>query len=287
MKTQPLYWSLRREIWEHKGVWVAPISVAVLVTVGVVISMVRHLDKFRAMANLDPAKLAPLIYTPFSIIASIILLISFIVGAFYCLDAMNAERRDRSILFWKSLPVSDLTAVTAKALIPLVVLPAIGFVVALTTQIVVLLASSVAFSAKGIDVGILWGAIPLFKMAALMFYGVVVHVLWYAPLHGYFLLVSTLAKRAVFLWATLPPFALVLVEMVTFDVSSIANLIRYRFVGAMQEAWVVDAGRQKVTEFSQIDPVKFLSTPGLWLGLIFAAACFAAVVRLRRSREPA
>ena len=59
---------------------------------------------------------------------------TFIVGIFYCLDALYGERRDRSILFWKSLPVSDLTTVLSKASIPLVVLPLLAFAITVVTQ---------------------------------------------------------------------------------------------------------------------------------------------------------
>jgi hypothetical protein len=37
---------------------------------------------------------------------------------------------------------------------------------------------------------------------------------------------------------------------------------------------------------AQITPWRFLSSPGLWIGLAFAAVCLAASVRLRRYREP-
>ena len=56
---------------------------------------------------------------------------AFIVGIFYSLDALHGERRDRSILFWKSMPVSDLTTVLSKASIPLVVLPLLSFAISL------------------------------------------------------------------------------------------------------------------------------------------------------------
>jgi predicted outer membrane lipoprotein len=35
-----------------------------------------------------------------------------------------------------------------------------------------------------------------------------------------------------------------------------------------------------------LDPIGFLTSLGLWLGLAFAAACVAGAVWLRRRREP-
>ena len=66
------------------------------------------------------------------------MLTAFLVGVFYCLDALHGERRDRSILFWKSLPVSDLTTVLAKASVPCRVLPPRAFALALATQLMLL-----------------------------------------------------------------------------------------------------------------------------------------------------
>ncbi len=68
-----------------------------------------------------------MIEQPYTFAAGCIMATAFIVGVFYCLDALHGERRDRSILFWKSLPVSDLTTVLSKASIPLVVLPLLSF----------------------------------------------------------------------------------------------------------------------------------------------------------------
>ena len=66
---------------------------------------------------------------PYDIAAMMIMFTVFIVGIFYCLDALHGERRDRSILFWKSLPVSDLTTVLSKVFVPLVILPVLTFAI--------------------------------------------------------------------------------------------------------------------------------------------------------------
>ena len=76
---------------------------------------------------------------------------AFVVGVFYCLDALHGERRDRSILFWKSLPVSDLTTVLSKASIPLVILPLITFAIVIATQLIMLLLSSAAMLISGLS----------------------------------------------------------------------------------------------------------------------------------------
>ena len=69
---------------------------------------------------LDAQSRQQTIEAPYDMAAGLLMLDLLIVGVFYCLDALHGERRDRSMLFWKSLPVSDLTTVLAKASIPLV-----------------------------------------------------------------------------------------------------------------------------------------------------------------------
>ena len=92
---------------------------------------------------------------------------------FYCLDALHGERRDRSILFWKSLPVSDLTTVLSKASIPLVILPLLTFAITVATQLIMLLLSSAVLLASGLSVATLWTQLSLFQMSLMLLYHLV------------------------------------------------------------------------------------------------------------------
>jgi ABC-2 type transport system permease protein len=284
--TRPMYWSVRRELWENRSVYIAPLVVAAVYLFGFLISMVTLPRRMDDLSAFGPAPQRSVVFLPFSVAASMILLTGFIVGVFYCLDALNGERRDRSILFWKSLPVSDLTTVLSKASIPLAVQPLLSFAVALATQLAVLLLSIVVLLVNGINPATLWTRLPL-QMPLVMFYGLAVHVLWFAPIYGWLLLVSGWARRAAFLWAALPFFAIALIERMAFGTAHFVSMLRYRLQGGMVEAFTDNAAKVPILRLSQLDPVRFLSSPGLWIGLVFAAACLAAAVRLRRSREPA
>ena len=275
-------WSLRRELWENRSVYLAPLIMAAVVLTG----FFFHVGRAVVMPAMDPAKRAHVAALPYSLAASAILFTSFVVAVFYCLDALHGERRDRSILFWKSMPVSDFTTVAAKATVPLAVLPLLAGAIAVATQLVMMIVASAVLAAKGVDASHPWTAFPLARMTAIMAYGLAVHVLWYAPIYGWLLLVSGWARRAAFLWALLPFVALVVVEGITLGSSWVASLIRYRFTGAMVEAFSMDAMKTPITQLSQLEPARFFSTPGLWIGLAFAGACFAGAVRLRRYREP-
>src|SRR5438552_3650896 len=140
--TRPFYWSVRRELWENRSLYIVPLIVAVVQVFGFAISTIGLADRRRGVLLLDPAHQRAAIEQPYDLAAMMMIFIVFIVGVFYCLDALYGERRDRSILFWKSLPVSDLTTVLSKVTIPLVVLPLIAFGIVVCVQVIMLLETS-------------------------------------------------------------------------------------------------------------------------------------------------
>jgi ABC-2 type transport system permease protein len=288
MPTRPLYWSVRRELWENRSVTIAPLAVAAIVLFASLISMIGLPRRMQTLPA-DPARQHVVAVKPFSVAPAPIMFVTFLVGIFYCLDALHGERRDRSILFWKSLPVSDLTTVLSKASIPFVALPLIGFVLSVWTLAILLLLSTAVLLATGMSATTLWAELRLVQQPLVMLYGLTVHVLWFAPIYGWLLLVSAWARRTPVLWAALPPFAIALVEKIVFNSMHFVSLLKYRLTGAMTEAFAVKlqhGSHQILDKLEQLDPARFLATPGLWIGLAFAAACLAAAVRLRRNREP-
>jgi ABC-2 type transport system permease protein len=283
--TRPLYWSVRRELWENRSLYVAPLAAAVMVLFGSAIRALTLPSRLRSLPALDAARQDAVLFAPFSIAASIIVVTAYIVGVFYCVDALHGERRDRSILFWKSLPVSDLTTVLSKASIPLVVLPGLALAIAVATQLAMLLLSTVVLLASGLGVATLWTRV--FEMTPVLVYGLAVHVLWHAPLWAWLLLVSSWARRTPFLWAMLPPLALGVVERMAFQTSHFGSFVRYRVMGAMARAFVLEPGNKgHVIRLAQLDPLRFLGTPGLWIGLAAAALFLGMAVRMRRRGEP-
>ena len=267
---QSMIWSVRRELWENRSIVLAPLIVGGVIALGS-IGAVRH--------NLQPDKLA----THDELVAGILMGTTLLVAIFYCLDALYGERRDRSILFFKSMPVSDLTAVLSKLAVPMVILPAITFVIALATQFVMLLASSAYLSMKGQSAAALW-ALPWLSMAAGMLHHLVtVHSLYYAPIFGWLLLVSAWAKRAPFLWAFLPLAAIGFIEKIVFNTTHFASMLGSRISGGMEDG---AAKTDSMTMLWPSHPAEFLSRPGLWIGLAIAAAFIAGAVRLRRYRDP-
>jgi len=280
------YWCVRRELWEYRSVYLAPLAIAGVILLGYLFVLVPLPQTIRHAMSLDPAHQREELAQPFNFAAALIMGAAFIVSIFYSLDALYGERRDRSILFWKSLPVSDLTTVLAKASIPLVVLPMVSFLITVVTESVMLLLSSVVLLASGQSVTAFWDRLELYQaMFMLLYHLVTIHMLWYAPLYAFLLLVSAWARRAPFLWAVLPPFAVAVFEHIAFHSRHFMDFVVLRFSGG-REAINNMQGDFPMDPAMHLTPGAFLVTPGLWLGLAFAAVFLVVAARVRRYRQP-
>ena len=288
--TRPLFWSVRRELWENRSIYLAPLIAAGVVLFGFGITAFGLPQRRLNALALESARQRAAIELPYDVAAMMIMFTAFIVGVFYCLDALHGERRDRSILFWKSLPVSDLTTVLSKAIIPLAILPLLTFAIIIATQFIMLLISTAVLLPSGLA-GTTWKLLPWFQLSIILLYGLVTMVLWQAPVFGWLLLVSSWVRRATFLWAVLPWLAIAAIEKIAFNTAFFAQMLGRRVTGSFEEAFVVvkypkGAHVPVVDRLTQLDPLKFLSSPGLWIGLVIAVVFIATTARVRRSRGP-
>ncbi len=278
--TRPFYWSVWREMWENHSIYIAPSIVAAIILFGSFVGSFHLAGRRHNALLLDPARRRAAIEMPYDIAAVMLIFTAFIIGVFYCLDALHGERRERSILFWKSLPVSDPTTVLSKVSVPLVVLPLVSFAIIVVTQFIMLLISTAALLPSGLA-ATTWANFNLFRQSLILLYGLIAIALWHAPIYGWALLVSGWVRRATFLWAVLPLLAIGFFEKITFNTSYFASMLKDRLLGFAPEAF--DFTPHAIPELT---PGKYLSTPGLWFGLIFAAVFIAAAIRLRRYRGP-
>src|SRR5207247_10953041 len=213
---QPFYWSVRRELWENRSIYVAPILVAVVVLFGFLVSTIGLPERRREVLLLDPTKARAAIEAPYDMAAIMLILTAFIVGVFYCLDALYGERRYRSILFWKSLPVSDRTTLLSKATIPLVVLPLVTFAIVVATQLVMMLWTSLLLISHGMSTASTWTYVPLFRNSLILLYGLAEIALWHAPFYGCAMLISVWDRRAKFICALMSFIAIGLFEITLY-----------------------------------------------------------------------
>jgi ABC-2 type transport system permease protein len=282
---QRLYWALRRELWENRAIYIAPLAAAGVGLFGFLVTLIHLPQRMRAATTLSPTEQHERIAQPFDAAAALLMGTFIIVAMFYCVEALQRERRDRSILFWKSLPVSDLTTVAAKASIPFVVLPLLAVAITVATQFIMLLVSSAVLAGSGLSVATYWAQVSFLQTSLLLLYHVfTVHVLWSAPIYGWLLLVSAWARRAAILWAVLPPLAISTLEKLLFNTAHFAAFLGQFFTGGTEGVYA--PGTMPMDPVTHLTPGRFLGTAGLWIGLAVTAAFLAAAVRLRRYRGP-
>jgi len=283
--TQRFYWSVRRELWENRWIYIAPLAAAGLFLFGYLINMIIVRRRMHGVWPFNPTHQRMLLTAPFEIAAALIMVTAFIVGIFYSLDALYGERRDRSILFWKSLPVSDVTTVLAKLTIPMAILPLLSFVITVAAQFVALLLGSVVLAGSGLSIGALWTHSSFLHVSVVMLYHILtVHGLWYAPFYGWLLLVSVWAPRAPFIWAFLPPVVIYGVEKIAFNTSYFLSMMQHRLTGPTHSP--LPPGSTVMEAMAALSPGEFLSLLGLWIGLAIATVFLAGAVWLRRNRGP-
>jgi ABC-2 type transport system permease protein len=295
---------VRREFWEHRAFLIAPTIVAgfwlvLALLLGIfgefdVEELKQVMQSHPDLAQRAPDAVAGLLTSltfPFAIVMAV-------VAVFYLLDSLYADRRDRSVLFWKSLPVSDRETVLSKLATVALALPLLIIAASLATSLVVALVAGVRLSLEGIHIwGLLWNPVAWVAAYTIFLYALVAAVLWYLPIFAYLLLVSASAGRAVMLWAVLPPLGVMLLEKIIFRTGYIAQVIGNRIAGwprlaldlrhPSEHAMVIDGER---IPFSAnvgdvIDPGTFLSSPGLWLGLVAAGLLTYAAIMVRRHRS--
>jgi len=284
---RPFLWSLRREWWENRSIYLAPLCVAAVVLVGFFISLVYVPPGTFVKGVPDALRESSDLSVRHDVAAIALLLTSQLVALFYCLDALHGERRDRSILFWKSLPVSDTTTVLAKAAVPMIVVPAVVFVLILAVQLVMMVAGSAAMLVRGMDAAGVWTRTPFFAGTLVLIYGLATLAIWSAPIYAWALLVSGLARRATLLWAFMPPVALCVVERLGFGTTYLWSVLKRRLMGGFDVAFSAEhRGDMFMFGTPHIELARFLGNGGVWIGLAVAAALVFAAIRARRAAEP-
>jgi ABC-2 type transport system permease protein len=282
--TRPFYWSVRREVWENRSVYIALLCAAGLGLLAFGVSL-RHLPRTLRLEH-EPIDLV----MPYAHTSMLLVVAVFVVGIFYSLEALHSERRERSILFWKSLPVSDATTVLAKASIPLALMPLLALIIGVAAELLMFLLSLVVALGSGAGAAALWREIPLFQLQIVLLYELVVVALWLAPIYGWLVLVSGWARRATFLWAFLPPLAIAIFEFIAFHSTHVFQLLGDRLFGFAPKAFTLfpygEAVDPHMILLPELTPGRFLASPGLWVGLVTAAVLIYTAIRMRRYREP-
>lgn len=287
-QTHLWYWSVRRELWEYRFLYLAPVGVAAAYLLAFSTGLPRHVPAVvRQASELDAMQYRDVIARPYDFAGGLMMLVGILMSIFYCSDALHGERRDRSILFWKSLPVSDWTTVLAKASVPLIVIPLITFTVAVALEWIMALLSSATLVAHGLSVSRFWSELSFFQMSLLLLYHLfTAHAIWPAPVYAWLMLVSAWARRAVLLVAVLPVIVIGAIQLLLFGRSGFAAMVAERVIGHIPGLGMQPDGMFPTNPMFHLAPVQFLLDPAVWAGLLVAAAFLALAVRLRRSHGP-
>jgi ABC-2 type transport system permease protein len=284
-------WLVRREFWENRAIWMIP---AVIGGVMVLIALFGRVD-LMAIRSEVPSQVVGGGFV-LAVGATFFAVLS-IYSTWYLLDCLYADRKDRSVLFWKSMPISDTTTVVSKLATAVIVIPAVYLAAAdLTTLMMAFIISVRVSTSIG---GALWHADLWLQLQALWVYVIVTTAIWYLPIAAYLLVVSAWAKRAVMLWSILPPIALILAERWFLGSHVIAEQIGERLLGYPQLAFHDDPGccswvttvvdndtiRTPTSIWGFFDVGKFVSSAETWVGVAVGIALIVCAIQLRTRRS--
>ncbi len=300
---------IRRELWEHRAMWIVPLLLSALIVLSAFLSYFGTGGFSRngpfpwsagaaAPSQGDPRAVGIALFGLRQWALSVPLYLSAtVILYFYLLSSLFDERKDRSILFWKSLPVSDAATVGSKLLVAMLVVPLGIFALALVDHLLfVAIWNARALAGSLIVNPFVWDTVAWLKVEAFLLTSVVMSVLWYAPVTAYLLLISAWARRNPFLWAVLPPLILAVVERVAFGTTYVWSAFTYRLSGiwkalgfdSMNRA-TVSVGRGHLPDlarmFDTLDFGRLCANTDLWAGLIIAGALAYAAGRVRRYRD--
>lgn len=293
-------WMIRREVWEHRAIWIAPaIVIACLFFLLMVARAHLGYDVGLSFADVPRAGQIRLHLLAYSIVTGIIFLVMGVVGFFYCIDSLYADRADRSVLFWKSLPLSDAETVLSKFATGAVVVPLVAAAGAIVAQIAIGGGLMAKLAISGQYAGLWLHPQALLGGALAALICCVTAILWYAPFVAYLMLVSAWARRAPFLWAVLPPIAAMVLETVVMRTSYVRDFVAGRLLGAYEALATRGANGGTGDEVNGLAALAdrlgkvdwqgrvqdFLSSPELWLGVVAAALLLAAAMWVRRYRD--
>jgi ABC-2 type transport system permease protein len=283
-------WLIRREFWENRAIWLVPALFGIALTVAVLFG---RIDIITSISPEQQRVIGPMVLFAYGVTFFVVM---SIYSTWYLLECLYADRKDRSVLFWKSLPISDTATVLAKLFTGVIVIPAVYFVA--TDVSTLLMALIVSLRAHVYFGSTLWRSDLWLQLHVLWLYVIVTTAIWYLPITGWLMLVSAWAKRGVMLWFILPPLGLYWAEHWFFNTHVVGTQLAERILGYLTQAfydhsnrsaWVTTTtGKDTVTTPSSvwrvIDPLGFFSSPATWIGVLVGAVLIYGAIQLRLRR---
>ena len=318
MNTQK--WLLKREYWEHKGgfFW-TPVVISAIISLFTIGSLIiatvlgqnsgMHFGGNSEMSiqvalskvtEPDKIEFAQGLANGYPLIGAPIMIAMVFVVFFYCLGALFDDRKDRSILFWKSLPISDKDTVLSKLITASLVAPIIAIVSVLAMSLFILFVFMVIVAFHGLN---LFGYVlsnPDFYLTTVKSFTIIpIYALWALPTIAYLLFVSSWAKTKPFLWAVgVPVLGGVIISWMNalldlgWDMSSFWKFISLRWFGSLVPgSWFSNSEGVHLDDKSQgfgdliLQSYQQFAHLNLWIGIVIGVAFILAAIQMRRYRD--
>ena len=270
-------WLIRREFWERRAIVLVPVILSAIL---VLLALFGRSEFLRLDAPVTGVAAARIYLAA---IGGLFLAVMTSYSGLYLIDCLYDDRRDRSVLFWKSLPVSDTQTVVSKVVIGLIVVPLVSFVAADVTALLVAFILSVRNHGL---VSVLWQPTAWLQIQTVWIYLICTAAVWYLPVAGWLLLVSAWVKRAPMLWSVLPLLIVYLVETVFLRTHYLYNLLSERFGGYGRAAYdgAFNPTNSAANIGSLIDLRGFLTNPAVWIGAVAGILLIVGAIQLRMRR---
>ena len=304
MNVQPFTTGIKKELWEfHKILMWLPIIVGGFI---VFLPMLlfweledyqwqRILIELREIAsiNITEYEAEQIRESSFAGIAGLFMpfiAISFLVQLYYFTSCLFDERRDLSVYFWRSLPVSDASSIAIKLLTGGIVIPVIFMLVATITLFVAIIIGLLfsVFLANGYSISLweVWGNISVVPSLLKIWISLLPYFLWMLPVYAWFMLASMYAKKAPFLWAVMPVALLVVIELSTVAFFNLNSYMLLPILGHYFEVTsILISQHYNTSGDSTLLPFYVLMDKVSITGLLVAAAFLYLTYWLRGNRH--
>jgi len=295
---------VKREIWEHRSLYVTP-AVVGLVLVLLALTALVFASDYQELVDIFIVGAQNIVGDAERRAAMFALLVGntipflfagAILTIFYALDSLYAERKNKSILFWRSLPITDAETVISKLLAAAVAIPLIAFPVIIVTHLLILFIAGVFISIEGgSSMFLVWKSAPIFDFWTGILIITILLPIWFSPFIGWFLFVSAWTKRSPLLMASLPLIMVPTLEYWVFRTHLVADAMQTRFEqlpifkGFDPEVFFNErelvASADAISLLGIIDVGKFLASPQMWAGVVVCGLFITAAIYVRRYRD--
>jgi ABC-2 type transport system permease protein len=296
---------IKREYWEHRGAMFLTPAIMAAVFAGLLIlsafgndiditnngetfspwdHLPRAVDAFEKLDDNERSRGVQIgLYAPIVLFGFVMLIISL----FYALGSLYDERKDRSILFWKSLPISDTSTVLSKFVSVIILIPILYFAITVAFQLFLLLFTTVGAWFGGSSGVTIWASSNLFEVLFNSLFSMIVASLWLAPIWSWLMLASSWANKVAFLWGTLPIFMISVAEGWVFHSSHFIEMIGKRIANGFT---ILNSNMHFLAGGDMFDVhvmhwYEVFANVEFWAGLMVSAAFLAGAIYTRRHRD--